>query len=36
MTRKQLVEVIFDLAIEWQNRKDEAVKLILKELRKED
>lgn len=32
----KLVEVIFNIAIEWQNRPNEAMKLIDKELKKGD
>jgi hypothetical protein len=33
MTKKQLAEKLFNISIEWQNRQDEAVRLILKELK---
>jgi hypothetical protein len=34
MTKKQLAEKLFELAMYFQNRPDDAVKAILKELKK--
>lgn len=36
MTRRELAEKIFNLSVEWQNRSEYAVKIILKELTKGD
>lgn len=34
MIKKQLAETLFNIAIEWKNRPEEAIKLIAKELKK--